>query len=196
MLFAGETGGRRVAVLAFDVRQSDLPLRVAFPILLANLFDYLGAGSGAGNLPEGVPPGGAVPLTIPVGRDGGGCAVAGRHGTQRVDVSGGRVVFGDTARPGIYEIVSAEAAGDGRVLGRFAVNLFDPQESALTLQNSLPVEGAADRGAANASRQSRREWWRPLAWLALLALVVEWLYAHRGQVARLYQVVAARGRPA
>ena len=56
--------GRRVAVLAFDLRRSDLPLQVAFPLLLANLTGWLAPGSG-GDLPTQVAPGTAVALTPP-----------------------------------------------------------------------------------------------------------------------------------
>ena len=41
LVFAGETGGRRVAVLTFDLHDSDLPLQVAFPVLMSNLLNYL-----------------------------------------------------------------------------------------------------------------------------------------------------------
>src|SRR5919204_3383025 len=41
LIIVGETGGRRVAALAFDLHQSDLPLQIAFPILVANLVGWL-----------------------------------------------------------------------------------------------------------------------------------------------------------
>ena len=41
VLVRGEVDGRRVAVLAFDLRHSDLQLNVAFPLLWANLVDWL-----------------------------------------------------------------------------------------------------------------------------------------------------------
>ncbi len=41
LLWTVEAGGRRVACLGFDVRDSDLPLQVAFPILTANLVGWL-----------------------------------------------------------------------------------------------------------------------------------------------------------
>ncbi|MGD8626667.1 MAG: VWA domain-containing protein, partial [Anaerolineae bacterium] len=44
LLFAGEVDGRRLAVLAFDLHRSDLPLQVAFPLLLSNLLDWLAPG--------------------------------------------------------------------------------------------------------------------------------------------------------
>ncbi len=41
LLWTLESGGRRVACLGFDLRDSDLPLQVAFPILTANLVGWL-----------------------------------------------------------------------------------------------------------------------------------------------------------
>lgn len=65
LLYAGEHEGRRAAVLAFLPRNSDLPLQVAFPILLANLTGELMGGSEA---PQGaVVPGDPVSLPIPNG---------------------------------------------------------------------------------------------------------------------------------
>ena len=45
LLLAGETAGRRVAVIGFDLHKSDLALQVGFPILLANLVGWLAPGS-------------------------------------------------------------------------------------------------------------------------------------------------------
>jgi hypothetical protein len=65
LLYAGEHQGRRAAVLAFEPRQSDLPLQVAFPILLSNLAGELMGGSAAPA--EAVSPGDPVTLPIPAG---------------------------------------------------------------------------------------------------------------------------------
>ncbi|HXG26385.1 MAG TPA: VWA domain-containing protein, partial [Candidatus Binatia bacterium] len=65
LLYAGELEGRRAGVLAFLPRNSDLPLQVAFPVLLANLTGELMGGSDA---PQGaIPPGEPVSLPIPNG---------------------------------------------------------------------------------------------------------------------------------
>ena len=45
LLYAGTLAGRPAAVLAFEPRRSDLPLQVAFPVLLANLAGELLGGS-------------------------------------------------------------------------------------------------------------------------------------------------------
>ena len=41
LLLAGESDGKRVAILTFNLLQSDLPLKVDFPILVANLSRWL-----------------------------------------------------------------------------------------------------------------------------------------------------------
>ncbi|NUM46810.1 MAG: BatA domain-containing protein, partial [Anaerolineales bacterium] len=41
LVFVGETGGRRVAVVTFDLHDSDLPLQLTCPILFSNLLNYL-----------------------------------------------------------------------------------------------------------------------------------------------------------
>ncbi|MBA3876190.1 MAG: hypothetical protein C0498_04510 [Anaerolinea sp.] len=65
LLYIGERDGRKAAVLAFEPRQSDLPLQVAFPILVSNLAGELMGGSAA---PIGaVAPGDPVPLLLPAG---------------------------------------------------------------------------------------------------------------------------------
>ncbi len=68
LLYAGSRAGLPTAVLAFEPRRSDLPLQVAFPILLANLTGELLGGSAAPT--EAVQPGTPVNLTIPAGATG------------------------------------------------------------------------------------------------------------------------------
>ena len=65
LLYSGELGGRRVGVLAFEPRLSDLPLQVAFPILVSNLAGELMGGSAAPT--EAIEPGSPVSLPLPAG---------------------------------------------------------------------------------------------------------------------------------
>jgi VWA domain-containing protein/aerotolerance regulator-like protein len=68
LLYAGSRAGIPTAVLAFEPRQSDLPLQVAFPILVANLTGELLGGSSSPT--AAVAPGDPVSLTIPAGASG------------------------------------------------------------------------------------------------------------------------------
>jgi hypothetical protein len=68
LLYSGVRAGFPTAVLAFEPRQSDLPLQVAFPILLANLTGELLGGSAAPT--TAINPGEPVVLTVPSGASG------------------------------------------------------------------------------------------------------------------------------
>ena len=68
LLYAGTLAGRPAAVLAFEPRRSDLPLQVAFPILLANLAGELLGGSETPA--DAIAPGAPVTLGIPDGSIG------------------------------------------------------------------------------------------------------------------------------
>ena len=68
LLYAGTRDGLPTAVLAFEPRRSDLPLQVAFPVLLANLAGELLGGSATPA--DAVAPGAPVTLPIPDGAAG------------------------------------------------------------------------------------------------------------------------------
>jgi len=68
LLYAGTRDGLPTAVLAFEPRRSDLPLQVAFPVLLANLAGQLLGGSATPA--DAIAPGAPVTLTIPDGAAG------------------------------------------------------------------------------------------------------------------------------
>ncbi len=174
LVFAGEQGGRRVAVLAFDLHDSDLPLQVTFPVLMANLLGYLSP-SQAFAAGEGLRPGEV--LTI---KPAGGDEVvtiedpAGEQFTAAATEAG--VIFAQTNRLGLYTVRTNQG-----VLGRFAVNLFDPAESAIAPADTIRI-GRADVAAAAREAQGEFEFWPWLAALAFALLLLEWWVYHRCNV--------------
>ncbi len=120
LLYAGNRDGVNAAVLAFEPRRSDLPLQVAFPILLANLTGEL---LGASTAPtEAVDPGSPVELRIPVGAVG--LTVTRPDGTSSELVPSSTaagaitVTYADTDLPGVYTVApivdpAASAAPSG-----------------------------------------------------------------------------------
>jgi Ca-activated chloride channel family protein len=104
LLYAGTRAGLPTAVLAFEPRRSDLPLQVAFPILLANLTGELLGGSAAPT--EAVEPGTPVQLVIPAGA--ASLTVTHPDGTVTDLVPGSAdglaVTFAGTGEPGIYTV--------------------------------------------------------------------------------------------
>ena len=164
LLYAGVRAGLPTAVLAFEPRQSDLPLQVAFPILLANLTGELLGGSAAPT--EAIAPGTPVTLTIPSGAVG--LTVTRPDGTTTELVApatgGAALTFARTELLGIYTVTpvldpnaspapsvsaapSAAASAsppptvDPYAPTRFAVDLFDVGESTIAPGSAARIEG-------------------------------------------------------
>jgi Ca-activated chloride channel homolog len=179
LLVVGEHGGRRIAVLGFDLHQSDLPLQPGFPVLVQHLLDWL------------VPDAG---VATPVVRVGEPAALAPLPEAQTVDVltpDGRRVAvgppvpvppFGDTGTPGIYRVVQRDASGQETV-SPFAVNFLSPRESQLSGATAdtagAPQAGTASAGTAGTTAAAPHELWEGAALLVLALLAAEWWAYHR-----------------
>lgn len=173
LLLVGEPAGRRVAVLTFDLHRSDLPLLVAFPVLMANLVDWLTPGlpfdvGGQGSLHPG------ASLTLhPVGA--AEVRITRPDGTVWTAEAGeSPLVFAETEQLGLYQVEL-----DGRPAGQFAVNLFSLAESTLTRQEAITL-GRARVTPGGEEELGQRELWPWLAALAFAILLVEWWVYHRG----------------
>ena len=111
LLYSGLRAGQPTAVLAFEPRRSDLPLQVAFPILLSNLTGELLGGSAAPT--DAVAPGDPVTLTIPATATG--VTVTRPDGTS-IDLvasaaAGSTITYAATELPGIYTVTPILAPG-------------------------------------------------------------------------------------
>jgi hypothetical protein len=175
LVVARERPGLRVAAVAFDVRRSDLPMRTAFPLLVANAVAWLAGGDAHGLGGDGAAPPAATGSVarVPVAR--GAATVEVR------DPAGGRAVWpvaGDVAdvpitSTGFYEIAS------GAIATTIAANLADPVESSTQPAPTLTLGGRAlPPPDPPVGRRGR-----PIAVLALVAaaalLLLEWWSTHR-----------------
>ncbi len=189
LLLAGELEGRRVAVLAFSLQQSDLPLRPAFPLLVANLVNYLAPGAGA-LIPTALTPGEALSISVPsqVSR----LRLADPTGAETiVAAEAGRVSLPPLKQPGLYSL-TFEPSGS-IAPADLAVNFFDPLESAIAPQSKLNFTGPTSSGAASIPLPpAHQEWWRPIALGALMLLVVEWFVYQRSAVFKWWNVLRWR----
>ncbi len=183
LVFAGETGGRRIAVITFDLHDSDLPLQIAFPILLSNLINYLSP-SQAFDAPDGLHPGDG--LTIRPGSDVETIAIASPKGNlYTLTPTEEGATFVETGELGVYAVNYLGA--DPPPADYFAVNLFDDAESDIRPKESITL-GRASVTAAAPAEVGLREFWPWLAALSLVVLVVEWWVYHRRQGLSLGQI--------
>jgi Ca-activated chloride channel homolog len=177
LLLAGEAGGRRVVILPFALADSDLPLHIAFPVLIANITSWLNPGR-AFDAPAGLAPG--DPVAITPGPDTTAVLVEKPDGTRWLQpVEGGPVVFGETEQPGLYHVILRSRGGE-RSAGRFAVNLFQPGESRLLPASSLRLGQSTVEQPENGDNIGQREFWRWLVAVAVIVLLVEWWVYFRG----------------
>jgi hypothetical protein len=177
LLLTGERNGRRLAVLTFDLRDSDLPLQIAFPILMANITGWLNPGR-AFDAPTGLQPGDAV--GIAPGASTTAVLVTKPDGSTWVqEIEEGDIFFTETAQPGLYQVALRDSSGS-RAAGSFAVNLFSPVESAIRPSDSLHIGQTTVITADEEGDVGQRELWPWLAALAFLILMLEWWVHHRG----------------
>jgi uncharacterized membrane protein len=174
LLVAFERARLRALYIGFDLTASDLPFRVAFPVLFHNVFEWFQPGRR--EFPaDGVRAGAPLAIHVPPGdQELEISAPSGRK--ERLEVTGNPVIFGDTLEAGVYTYKSASREG------RFAVNLFDERES-----NIGPRIGAAAAATPPAERdagvtETGFSLWPFLLGLVLLVLAVELILAFRNRL--------------
>lgn len=180
LVLAGEQDGRQVVVFTFALQDSDLPLQIAWPILIGRLLEWYQP-QRAISIDSLIP---GQTLTVRPTVDADAVRIEYPDG-ESVDLSldeDATAVFADTEAPGFYQI---EVLLDGEVVQRdtFAVNLFDVRESDIAPANELRIETReGDELTISSTAQEetgRRELWRYLAYAGLLILGIEWWWYHR-----------------
>lgn len=175
LLVAGELQRQRVVWVGFDVLQSTWPLRISFPIFVANAVDWLNP-SASRNAELMVRAG--EPFRVPLEQQVPVAELTTPGGDRRkipIEPGAREVIVGETYRQGIYHV----KAGTNDVL--FCVNLLDAAESNLTPREELPF-GKYSKVTATTVRRANVELWRWIALAALAFLLFEWWYYHRRTV--------------
>jgi von Willebrand factor type A domain/Aerotolerance regulator N-terminal len=170
LLIAGEQNNRHIAVLSFDLHDSDLPLQPTFPILIYNLVNWFLPPPVAGNAQ--VAP--DTPVTIQAWPGVTRIMIDG-PGQQPATVAPPFPVttFNNTGTIGIYSVT--QFTQNQELHGAFAVNLFDPLQSRLAPSARLPIAQSTPFDSASpAIPHVLREIWPWIAALLLLVLCAEW----------------------
>jgi Ca-activated chloride channel homolog len=169
LLVAGTRAGYRFIAMGFDVRDSDLPLRTAWPLFVVNCINWFTdedaqylSSFRTGDVWRIPVAGGVAQATVKM-PDGS---------TQPVPVHEGRaVMLGQQA--GFYELT----AGDQHTT--FAANLLDASETAIAPRDAPVVDGRAAGELASFHVGVRREIWIYLLLVAALLTALEWATYHR-----------------
>jgi uncharacterized membrane protein len=170
LMYALDRGKLRVLFVGFDLMASDLPLRIAFPLLFHNALEWFQpqrlefpaqtARAGAPITLRLRPSESAVEITAPSGKK------------DVFSSTAGPLIFADTFQAGFYGFKSAEREG------RFAVNLFDEDESQIVPRVNL--DSPAGRAEpSNAGLELGFSLWPVLVSAVLIVLGIELFLALR-----------------
>ena len=172
LVVAGELTRQRIVWVGFDTLQSTWPLRISFPIFVANAVDWLNPAS-ASSSQLMVKAGSAFHLGIVEAVTNADVTLPdGNVKRLAVDPVAREVVFGETTKQGVYQLV----VGTNKTV--FCVNLLDATESDTRPRPELKF-GKYGQVAASSTRQANLELWRWIAAAALAMLLCEWWYYHR-----------------
>ena len=174
LILGGELARQRIIWIGFDTLQSTWPLRISFPMFIANAMDWLNPATTKSQqlmLHAGEPfrfglnqPVASAEVTLPGGAK------------ETLATTGNReVVFGHTDRQGTYHL----RAGTNEVA--FCVNVLDAAESNTKPREELQL-GKFNKVGATEMKQASVEVWHWIAAGALAVLMFEWWYYHRRTV--------------
>ncbi len=172
LVIAGELGRQRIVWIGFDTLQSTWPLRISFPIFIANVVDWLNPASAradqfmvrAGD-----------PFRFPLEGEVANARITSPDLTQtelELGPNTRELVFGGTRRQGTYNVVAGTNAF------AFCVNLLDAQESNTQPRSSLNI-GRFKEIQQTTSKPANLEYWRWFALAGVAVMMVEWWWFHR-----------------
>lgn len=178
LIKAGMMEGRRVVIVAFDLHQSDLPLRPAFPIFMQNSISWLSPTQAS---PIGQASVGEV-LNVPLTPGGTQRSLVYPDGHKQViEAQGTSWLFQVPDQIGLYRL--DEQLESGLQSRYFAVHLSE-QESDITprfiavgASGGQPAEGDGTTAPEPLGSRELTNW---LVALALLVVFVEWRVYQRG----------------
>ena len=167
LLYTYEKDGLRAVVLGFDLTRSDLPLRVAFPVLMSNIINWLNPqklGFSALQTKAG------EPYPIETRLETREIAVRAPDGKwQSYPVTARPLSYTNTGQTGIYTILENEKSR------YFTVNLVDAAESDITTP-AFDVSARASSAAASDLEQiaTQQQLWSFFLLAGLAIILVEW----------------------
>jgi hypothetical protein len=188
LIIEGELDGQRSLYLAFDLYESDFPLRAAFPIFMANAVRYLSERS-QGSIGNSIQAGTRVELVAPP--DSSSVAVKAPSGADsKIQLGSRDFTLSRTNEPGIYSLTFLDEEGKERGKLKVPVSLASSAESNIAPAQSLQVQGTEEalagigadekleQIASTKQVRSNREFY---VWLILIVLGIicfEWWLYH------------------
>jgi Aerotolerance regulator N-terminal/von Willebrand factor type A domain len=163
-----DTGRLRAVHLGFDLLDSDLPLRVAFPVLMSNILEWLAPQQGT-FVSHQVQAG--EPYLIELDAMTADVSLRKPSGEWiKVPVTENPLAFRDTSQVGLYTVRV------GKKTQRFAVNLVSREESDLVPKPAQREAESALIAGASTQETVKQPLWPYFVVLAFGLTLVEWYF--------------------
>lgn len=172
LLYTFQKDKLRVAYLGFDITRSDLSLRVAFPVLMSNIFEWLNPGKRQFTEVQ-IKAGEPMPLFFKADKKEIAIRTPADTRTE-YPLASSPFIYESTHHVGIYKVTGGEKRQ------YFAVNLFDEAES-----NILPLHETdiSSKGTFSDSISKHTAdlplWWIVLILMAAVTMVEWFFWLHR-----------------
>jgi Ca-activated chloride channel family protein len=175
LIVRGARDGRHFVALTFDPAASDLPLRIAWPLLLLNAIDSF-AEEGAGYLSSYRTD---ETWHVPVEPGATGATLIDPDGVARdVPIIEGRALASGT-RAGFYTLRTAHGGDEAPPPQILAASLGPSDEAVLAPPDVIPIAGAPVAPPVAPEIALRSELWVWLVLAAFVMLAIEWATFHR-----------------
>ncbi|HEX9370345.1 MAG TPA: VWA domain-containing protein [Roseiflexaceae bacterium] len=171
LILRGRSGAHEIAVWTFDLASSNLPTRLAFPLLVARTVRDL--------TPPPLPPSlqAGAPLILRPDPRAAEVRVSGPDGASASFAAAPSVAIDTLTQPGFYQVEERGAGGDV-FRGQVPVNAGAAIESDLRPRPAPAIAGV-EQGSGGAPQREMKDLWPWLALGALAVLMLEWGYIHR-----------------
>ena len=180
LVLLSENERQKVLVVTFDTATTDLPLRVAFPIMLANAIRYLSEAQTGERWQS--PAIGSILTPAELAKYASGSATEATNALRAVVDPDGRKISVESegalvavAKAGFYrgELKS------GETVPLFAASLASPVESQIKPSKTLPLHSKDQLAEIKGGLRLGFEPWFLLAFAGLVLTGVEWVLFHR-----------------
>jgi hypothetical protein len=173
ILVSGSRAGHQFVVLGFDPRNSDLVLRVAWPLFVLNSINAFVEEDTS--YVSSFRTGDVWRIPVPSSADSA-IVIDPRGLHHTVPVKEGRAIYlGEEA--GFYKLVAG--SGSDAVTSEFAANLSDLTESSITPVTELALGKSRAQAVRFGAPGSKHEVWVYLLAAVLALSVIEWITYHR-----------------
>jgi len=174
LILAGDLSRQKIVWIGFDTLQSTWPLRISFPMFIANAVEWLNP---AATKSSQLMVHGGEPFRYALTQPTATAEVTMPDGTKRTLTPGDarEIVFGETDRQGVYHL----QVGTNNV--SFCVNVLDAAESNTKHLDELQF-GKFNKIAATEVTRANVDMWRWIVAGGLAVLMFEWWFYHRRTV--------------